>query len=157
MENNSDWRTLISKLNHKHVIFFSSESNGGTSDWCVLDFSFQRNPSPLSSRRFPPPSSSCGECSSWARPSSAPPSGPPQHCHCCCCLGLLRSGQFWTVSKKERNAGKKVNRAKCSEAPYWLSSTFFVLMQMCISTCMHLQFVQFLVHFWVNEQLCLTR
>lgn len=75
--------------------------------WCLLDLSFQRNPSPLSSRRFPPPSFAGGECSSWETPSSAPPWGPPQHCHCCCCLGLLRSGQFWTMSNKERNVEKR--------------------------------------------------
>lgn len=68
--------------------------------------------------------------------------------------------EIWAILdsvKEGKKCREEVNRAKCSEAPNWLSSIFFVLMQMCISTCMLLQFVQFLVHFWVNEQLCLTR
>lgn len=62
-------------------------------------FSFQRSPSPPSIRRSPPPSSSCGGCFSWGRPSSAPPLVPPLHCRCCCCQGWRRSEQFWTKKK----------------------------------------------------------
>lgn len=78
-------------------------------------FSFQRSPSPLSSHRFPPPSFSCGGCSSWGRPSSAPPSAPPLHCHCCCCLGWQRSGQFWT-NEWEKTHRKRSKGQKCSSA-----------------------------------------
>lgn len=74
-------RTVFSK---PQDVFFTTRRS---------DFSFQKNPSPLWSRRSPPPSSACGGCSCGGRPSSALPSALPRRCRCYCCQDSPRSEQ----------------------------------------------------------------
>lgn len=104
-----------------------------------LEVNFQRSRSPPWSRRFPPPSFSCGGCSSWGRPSSAPPSAPPQHCHCCCCQDSLRSGRFWTRKETWREEDELARRdtvTLCS-IQYTLWALWCKRVYLCVFVCSH--------------------
>lgn len=134
------------------------------------EVSFQRSPSLHWSHRFPP--SSCGGCSASGRPSSAPPSAPPLHCHCCCCQGSPRSGRFWAAKDKRCKVKNRsqttletdfVGACRCVRAIKDKANDICIPLKekenvlACYDVCVYSQFVQFLVHFWINEYLCLVR
>lgn len=116
MENNSRWRTLISKLNHNHVFFFSSRvSNRGTSLMCSrLQFSEESvssvEPSLSTSILLLWWMFFLGEaflCTSLRAPTALP------------LLLLPGLTEIWAILdsvKEGKKCREEVNRAKCSEA-----------------------------------------